>query len=83
MENERMILDKYLSEHSPNRHLDKVIIKWFLNRSGGAFFDKSKEDWDKIMSDFFGETERAEVVAPKIEEPVETAKPNSKKGDTK
>jgi hypothetical protein len=82
-----MILDKYLANHSPNRHLDKVIIKWFLTRNGNAYFDKSKEDWDSIISDFFGETEKkiedpvALVAEPK--EDIIITKINSKKGDVK
>lgn len=74
-----MILDKYLSNHSPNRHLDKVIIKWFLNLNGNAYCDKSKEDWDGIIHSFFNETEN--VVAKDIVIPEKTKE--KAKGDNK
>jgi hypothetical protein len=52
-----MTLEKYLSNHSKHRNIDKVIVKWFARNFGAEFCEKSKEDWDTVIEQFFGEVE--------------------------
>ena len=63
-------LDEYLANHSTNRHIDNVIKKWFHNRNGHGYVEKTKEEWDKIVSEFLTETTMGIETKPEIKEPI-------------
>jgi len=46
-----MTLNHYLSNHSSNRNLDKVIIAWYSRRENNIPL-RTKEKWDFIVKTF-------------------------------
>jgi hypothetical protein len=50
-----MKLNEYLATHSRKRNTDKVIIEW-MRKKEPISKDRKKEEWDVIVSGFFGET---------------------------
>jgi hypothetical protein len=53
----KITLDEYLSKYNRQRKFDNIIKKWF-NRKEKFNVLKRKEEWDKIISGFWKETER-------------------------
>jgi hypothetical protein len=50
-------LNSYLSNHSTQRNLDKIIISWY-QKNDGSNPKLLKEQWDSIIKTFHDETER-------------------------
>jgi len=89
-----MNIKLYLANHSPAKNLDSIIINWYCQGDNKKMNNdqKSKEEWDGIISNFFGETEKDRQDAPKktiikeenpkenkmIKEKLKENKPNSK-----
>jgi hypothetical protein len=57
-------LKKYLSEYSKKRNLDNTIIKWFQKKESLGT-EKNKSEWDSLIQEFFGETEKTKKVEEK------------------
>lgn len=53
----KITLDEYLSKYNRRRKFDNIIKKWF-NRKEKFNVLKRKEEWNKIISGFWKETER-------------------------
>lgn len=50
-------IEKYLSDYSKNHRIDKVIIKWFREKNGSRYCEKTVKSWNKIIEEFFNTTE--------------------------
>lgn len=53
----KISLNEYLSSHNRKKNLDDVIRKWYLIKDK-TNPSKTKEDWDRVINEFFGETEK-------------------------
>jgi len=51
---EVMTLNQYLSKYNRKRVLDNVIRQWY-SKIDNMNPSKSKEQWDKIINDFYNE----------------------------
>jgi hypothetical protein len=59
-----MTIKEYLADHSKKRNLDDAIIKWFY-KANKKNCKKNKADWEKIINNFFSETETKKLTIDK------------------